>query len=247
MSEQPENARWVASPSRRGLVHGAARAIRELLPDEPNFRTLRFGLARGCTLPVNLRKDLRTWLGLYEVEISRWVRRLLRKDEVSYDIGAREGYYTVALAARAPLGHVVAIEPDSRSVALLRQTLARNQAVGRRVTVVDQSLADDTVDGTTIDDLARQFDSPGLIKMDVDGGEFGILSRAENVLNSARPAIVLETHGYALEAHCLALLADAGYRYRVINNQRLVPELRPLEMNRWVIAVHREDARSVVL
>jgi len=76
----------------------------------------------------------------------------------------------------------------------------------------------------------------GLLKVDVDGPEVEVLTGARRLLAERRPHVIVETHSPALERECARLLAEAGYRPRVVAHRRRLPQDRPGTHNRWLIA-----------
>jgi FkbM family methyltransferase len=72
--------------------------------------------------------DNSCWLGTYELEKQRLLRELLRPGNVFYDLGAHSGLFTL-LGARivGRTGLVAAFEPNTASVANLRQHIALNK------------------------------------------------------------------------------------------------------------------------
>ncbi len=71
----------------------------------------------------------------------------------------------------------------------------------------------------SLDTAARagQFPDPNLIKIDVEGAELGVLRGATQLLDRARPSILLATHGAEVHRQCCDFLRDAGYSLRPIN------------------------------
>lgn len=132
----------------------------------------------------------------------------------------------------------MAIEPLPRNLEFLRRHLALNR-VADRVRVLplalgaaegnglldpssDPSQAGLRPGGTipvriaTLDGLVREaaLPLPSLIKCDIEGGEGEALEGAREVLASARPTILLSTHGDEVAARCLSILGQLGYTVR---------------------------------
>src|ERR1022692_4411420 len=59
------------------------------------------GLTRGCWMMLDPRFDLQRQFGFYEFETRRVVRRLVAPGSIVFDIGAGDGYESLAYA---PLG-----------------------------------------------------------------------------------------------------------------------------------------------
>lgn len=221
-----------------------AGALRGLLHNR--YLPQPFGLARGVVLPVT--GGLRTAMGLYEIEIARYFLRLIEKSSICYDIGAANGFYSFAMAKRVPEGHVYSFECDPSTHARLKLGLARNPTLAARVTAVPLAVTAKARPGaTTIDDFVTERGSaaaPTLMKLDVEGMEHDVLLGARRAIAAYRPRFIIETHGFEVEAACLNLLAQERYAYVIVNAQKIWPELRPTEVNRWVVAVHRDDPRA---
>lgn len=68
----------------------------------------------------------------------------------------------------------------------------------------------------SLDDYAGQSEgsAPAWIKIDVEGGELGVLQGAESLMSKDRPGLLLELHGPEAAAGVWPLLTDAGYVIR---------------------------------
>lgn len=225
----------------------ARRLIRRLIEPAPGTsRRIPAGPARGIRFAAEpaatASADL--WVGLFESEIAPHVRWLCRPGMTSVDVGANSGYYALTFAklCGAP---VLAYEPDLDARERLASNLALNPALARWVDVRPAAVTD--VDGpgaVTLDHEAatgarEAGASPpriGLLKIDVDRAEVGVLAGAPRLLTDVHPHVILETHSPELEATCARLLLDAGYAPRIVTQRRLLPQDRPSEHNRWLIA-----------
>jgi precorrin-6B methylase 2 len=211
-----------------------------LFADEERLRTVRRGPGRSVHAYLNRRHDLQREFGLYESELSRVYRRLIRPDAVVYDIGANDGLTALMFAQLAARGHVYAFEPAAHELAALKRNLAANPLLAPRVTVVPAAVGGST-SPTSIDAFAERERAPAFVKIDVDGAELEVLDGMRETLRTHAPALVVETHSRELEQRCLVLLDTAGYRVRVRRNaswRALYPEMRPIEHNRWLVAEH---------
>jgi FkbM family methyltransferase len=156
------------------------------------------------------------WFGRWEPPLSEWIRRGLRPGDVFVDAGANLGYFTL-LAARAvaPRGWVVAVEASAITAGRRKESLAHNRV--RNVRVVHATAAadegavpfyrarrdqaeDSTVQGKgkelvgevralplhallTEPELRRER----VIKVDVGGGELGVLRGLRPAPAALRP------------------------------------------------------------
>ncbi len=62
---------------------------------------------------------------------------------------------------------------------------------------------------------------PDFIKIDVEGGEMGVLLGAKSILKSAHPGIFLATHGHELHTQCCELLISLGYTLKPIGEMNI--------------------------
>ncbi len=190
------------------------------------------------------------FLGTYEPEQTAAFQQAVRPGSVVYDVGAHFGYYSL-LASRlaGPSGRVIALEPSPRNLAVLRRHLELNHA--GNVTVVETAVADREgearfdnragsgvghlapegpliVPVTTLEALAGRFPLPDVIKIDVEGAEEAALAEGRGLLQRARPAIFLSTHGPALRRSCEQTLAGLGYSVRELVPGELLATGRPI-------------------
>jgi FkbM family methyltransferase len=173
------------------------------------------------------------------------------------DIGANIGWYCAHTAANDPTARIVAFEPVPSSFDWLSKTIERNgltNIVAERLAVSDRAgtltlHVDPTIAGaasahptvyiynssaisvesTTLDEyaLARdlRFDA---IKLDVEGGELGVLQGARRILADQRPMIfteMLRRHAHAFGYHpndIIGLMQDAGYACFRVAGDRLM-------------------------
>jgi FkbM family methyltransferase len=193
------------------------------------------GSLRGYQwLPASRGKLLRMLLGTYEPELTQWLAATLTEGSVVFDVGANAGYYTLLCSKLVgPNGRVVAFEPVPEIAAICRKHVAINRA--RNVLVyecaagdTDEHLAFETRCGTgrgrvseegnlrvpsrRLDDVAADLDlRPSFIKIDVEGYGYEVLCGARQILRSARPAIILSTHGRQEVERSQELLDEMGY------------------------------------
>ncbi len=223
-------------------ILGALRKIKNMaVADRVTYRRLPLGIIRGCVYPINFRHDTRLYLGLAEREIRPIVTSAVRKAGRCYDIGAKDGYYTLALARMAAPGWVCAVEADRESADRLTHTLALNKHIDSKTVVVKATIGDvvnEAAGAETLDHLvlARGFEAPDFIKVDIEGAEASFLAGAAEVLARHHPRLVIEVHSEPLERQCLEFLARLGYRVRVVPQASWFRELRPLAHNQWLFA-----------
>lgn len=176
------------------------------------------------------------WVGLFESEIAPYIRRFCRPGLVTVDVGANSGYYALTLAQRCQ-ATVVAYEPDPDAQRRLARNLSLNPQIASWVNLRGVTVSDVDTEGLVSLDADLAGAPPvGLLKVDVDGGEAGVLAGARQLLVDEHPHVILETHSADLEDTCAQLLLDAGYTPWVVTPRRVLPQNRPAEHNRWLVA-----------
>lgn len=235
------------------------------------YRILKFAAERDPALqdvpvplksiPFSLRADLResVYTQLFRVgEITHQggfdllCRRLLRRGDVVFDIGANVGY-TAALFSHivsSPEGVVVAVEPSPRSFALLERSMASvsnvkllnvgvSDKAGQLTFYVPPSLDRASfvpisgavrieVEVKSVDDLAKSLGHPCFIKVDVEGHEPNVFAGATDTLGrDDRPIVIFEALNSEVLDHCTSLLSNlsgGNYRYgRIRSDGAVVP------------------------
>ena len=88
----------------------------------------------------------------------------------------------------------------------------------------------------TLDDLNGECFVPDSIKMDIEGGEVEALRGAEKILEHRRPSLLVEVHSMSLEQECLGIRARYAYEVAVVDPRKWLPDRRPIEHNRWLVA-----------
>jgi FkbM family methyltransferase len=156
------------------------------------------------------------------------------------DVGASIGWATLWLAQRAPRARLVSIEPDPRWWDLFDQNVAAN-GVSDRVTLLKAAvgsssglgrlslnrqtgfgeLRSDDAGPTPVLSLAEAaapiLGDIDLVKLDCEGGEYGILLGADDGLLRRIHAITLEYHpvsGHSLD-HLRNRLMESGFQVLV--------------------------------
>jgi len=193
-------------------------------------------------LPHSGGKTARVFLGTYERAQSKLFGKLIKPDDVLYDIGSACGYYTV-LGSRlvGKKGEVLAFEPDPKNAAFTRAHVRINNlsnatvletAVGDHVGEACFSKGTGTGTGrlsdegnlrvplTTVDAvLASGHSPPTHLKIDVEGGEEGVLRGATQMIAKHRPTLFLSTHGKEVREACCTILREWGYTLSAIEGE----------------------------
>ncbi len=183
------------------------------------------------------------WLGSYEYEKQLLLQKLIKEGDIFFDIGANAGFYTLlASSLVGKRGHVYAFEPVEENLRYLREHLLLNHS--DNVTVIDAAVSESSGQSTfasgpnrsmgrlspqgqiqvqmvTIDALIaqREVARPDFIKIDVEGGELGVLKGARLTLATFKPQIFLATHGEAVHGGCCELLKSIGYRLSSLDDR----------------------------
>lgn len=228
-----------SSISNRSLAGRALRIPLRLIPGSTPVPILQ-GPLRG-KLWVKGSSDNGCWLGSFEYGKQRLMASLLHPDDTMYDIGANVGYYTLLASQRVgPGGRVVAFEPLPANVRLVERHVRLNRV--RNVSVHEVAVSDHEgrarfapnasnamgrlsdsgsieVAMVSVDNIVAtaNLPDPALLKIDVEGAELGVLRGAVELLDRARPSILLATHGANVHQQCCDFLRNAGYQLRPID------------------------------
>jgi hypothetical protein len=212
-----------------------------VVPPGRKPRQIVLGPFKGITMALSLRHQTQIYLGLFEREVHAWLGRLSRGIHTAIDIGADSGEYTLFLLTRTNAARVLAFEPNPESLPLLQENLKLNSLAESSRLELSTALVGDS-DGASkvsLDSLVGSMQLPCFIKMDVDGAEAEILKGAARLNGLGGVRWLIETHSRSLECQCIEQLKAAGFETRIIRNawwRVFIPELRPIEHNRWLAA-----------
>lgn len=210
-------------------------------PQAP-YRKIHFGPARGFSLPMSRRSQLRMEFGLFERPIQRYIKEFSQGSHVAYDLGAAEGYYVLVFTRCLGNGaKIFAFEPDLLCVKQLEETINYNKLFNR-VEIISKYIGSDSANNNevSLDSLIeyRKLPPPDILKIDIEGAELKALRGAESILRNHRPKIILEIHSHELEIQCTNFLEQFGYNVRRVDFGwlgRIFPETRSPE-NHWLVA-----------
>lgn len=216
------------------------RAKNRLVPRGPRPWRLRVGIGRGLTIILDLEYWTRLYLGLYELELNRYLRHLCRPGYRCFDVGGQNGYDALVLA-KLTRGNVITFECVPELCNQIAESVRANPRLKHLVTVRNAFVGRNTDPSAlqlALDDIAYHGDGfvPDFVKMDIEGGELEALLGAERILADRRPSMIVEVHSRELEDHCGRLLRKVGYEPKVVNPRRWLRDNRPTGHNRWLVA-----------
>ena len=148
------------------------------LPQGRQLRRIRGGTSKGMLMELDLSNQLQFYWGLYEREILPVIRRLMRSCKSLIDIGANDGYYTLAFL-NSSAERVIACEPSAVMAQLLVNAQANGYQCGERFSI-EQRLIGNDKGMLSVAELVKYLPRPILLKVDIDGGEVNLLESAEN-------------------------------------------------------------------
>jgi FkbM family methyltransferase len=190
-----------------------------------------------------------------------WVHKVLfdhvQPDMVVWDVGAYVGYYVLLMHRLAPEGEILAFEPDQDNLRRLHKHLAINHV--SNVTVIPMAVsahgedlpfmgvgawsaatADSltTVKSVTLDSMIAERRHPGLVLMDIEGGEAAALEGGNLLLEVVRPTWVVELHGMqGLSAYYR--FVNAGYDVTAADMRQPIPAQLEEHKRVHILAVGR--------
>ena len=171
----------------------------------------------------------------HEPFLTKWLQENVEEGKVIYDIGANIGYYTLILSKLVgKAGRIFAIEPEPANLGMIEINMLMNHcknitllpfAAGDKEGICNmyRSFGRDTITllpntwhkntGTfsaqmrTLDNIAKGFRSPDIIRMDIEGGELAALRGASALLaNKHNLVLIIEMHFYLLMEKTIELL-----------------------------------------
>lgn len=197
----------------------------------------------GMTYELDLGEviDLTLYLGMFERETTAAIDRLCKPGWIVLDIGANIGAHALRFARNVgSQGMVHAFEPTDYGTRKLQRNIGLNHSENVRVyriALSDRNLPgqtvsfrsswrtdrknpsiSQTVDFVRLDDWCSEnrIDRVDLVKLDVDGNEFGVVKGGIGMFRRFAPIIIMEVGAYHFEAegtNPLRLLSELGYRF----------------------------------
>ncbi len=198
------------------------------------------------SLAAQIYDDVIVW----EQPIQYMARDILRPGDTVFDVGGNVGGLSIAFSRIVgPNGRVVAFECNPAMIAVFKRTVDLNTAsnvflvekaayrksgeellfnldpsfYSAASSLVQRSAGSEVIKVSTIslDDIDGP--PPRLIKLDVEGAEFDVLTGAHNLLIQQNPAVILEyTFVHDIRRDPLALLEALGYTFYDTNLYKLM-------------------------
>ena len=197
-------------------------------------------------MELDLRSQSQRYWGFDEREILAPIQRLGLACKSLVDVGANDGYYTMSFL-RSQAERVVACEPSPVVNLLLRNAAANGYQMDQRFSVISKPIGRGP-GCLSVTELVSNLPRPIFLKVDIDGGEYDLLTSAEGCTFISETRWLIETHSPELEEQCVRWLQAHGHRTQIIYNARwriLLPELRPIPHNRWLMAAPLESKHRV--
>ncbi len=212
-----------------------------MLPAGKRTRVIPFGLYRGIQFDIDLRTQAQLYFGLWEAETHRDLKKISKGVRTAIDIGAAWGEQTLYFLSKTTAKKIYAFEPATECCESIRKNTALNKLEGSRLEIIQKYVGPKNDARTvTLDSLLDRIEFPCVVKMDIDGGEVDALKGAEKLMEASGVRWLVETHTFRLERECIELFKRHGHRTKIIDNawwRVVLPEQRPGEMNRWLLAL----------
>lgn len=178
------------------------------------------------------------WLGIYELEKQKALKKFIKPGMIVYDIGSQAGFYTLAFSRLiGDDGRVYSFEPFAENANNLLRHIKINYvknvsfvqtAVSDKNGIVNFQMghnnstgrigekkdgADYLLPAVSLDYLMENklILAPHLIKIDVEGGEFSVLKGAEKTLKKNNVILFVALHG-SQHKRCFEQLQKFGYK-----------------------------------
>ena len=203
--------------------------------------SIHFGVFRGLKMWLDLRNSFQVYLGLWERETFKFIKKAAKICEWYIDIGAGKGEHVLFFLKESTAEPIFALEPQVKETDILYRNLLLNKNLDtNRVTIINKYVGTlKNHDFVTLDSLKIDRNKYGFIKIDVDGLEMDVLRSGSSLISNGKLSLLIETHSKLLEDECLIFLQRNGYTCRIIRNalwRLFIPERRPCSHNRWILA-----------
>ncbi|MCX6787408.1 MAG: FkbM family methyltransferase [Candidatus Kaiserbacteria bacterium] len=179
------------------------------------------------SMDTNIVRDVLSGSGEYSLE--KWVR--LPPEAVVFDLGGNIGTFSIALHHLFPTVHITAYEPHPNNCKMFRinapfATLIQKAATEKTGTVHFEDNANFVglqviqqggivIESQSLDDILKDILNVDLLKIDIEGSEYGLLNAASPHTFAKIRRIIIETHdvpGFDDLAWAETILATHGFR-----------------------------------
>jgi len=180
-------------------------------------------------------------LGNYEQYKTDAFLEHFKRGSIFFDIGAHIGYYSsIAAVINGGSGHIFAFEPRPMNIKFFRKHVGVNNF--QNITLFEAAAGEydglarfDDKHGSATGFVTREgnlevkqlsigrmindgsLPVPGFIKIDVEGGEREVLANLSDIIYSARPGMLVATHGKECRDFTENFLDKNNYSFRVLN------------------------------
>lgn len=204
-------------------------------------RRVLSGIYKGLKFNLDLQFEMQIYLGLWERETYKHIKRIASNTNWLIDIGSGKGELCIYFLGKHNVSCAYAIDPDFAESKLLQNNLELNDLLNNKKITIINRFAGSKNDNRfmRIDDLENNLSGNGFIKIDVEGAELDVLRGGESVLLHKKTNILLETHSMENEKACIEWLESRNYKTKIIKNawwRMFVPEYRTISHNRWLWA-----------
>lgn len=208
-----------------------------IFPGGKRPRAVVGGAGKGIQLNVDPADQSQRLLGLAEAEISAEFVDFATRCRTFADVGASDGWYALLARKYNRNVRIIAFEPDASLAAEAQEHFRLNGLVqDESIKWIPDFCG---TKGVPLDDVLKDAPEPIFLKIDIEGGELDALTSGTKTIEQKRCLIIVETHSQDMEIRCRQFLEDRSYRVRIISKgwyRTVIPELRPIEHNRWFVA-----------
>ncbi|MEO8414734.1 MAG: FkbM family methyltransferase [Ginsengibacter sp.] len=236
------NIRHIKFLRRKSIFGKLLRLPIRLIPDNTVLKIFS-GLLKGKKF-IKGSHNISIAIGTYERKQSERFASYCAASNCFWDLGAHVGYYTLLYNSQNPEGKTFAFEPSEANAKLYHRHMELNQiknyqlfqaAVSNKEGILSFNKTRSTVAGK-LDETGdtkvkamqlskfiekNEFAVPGLVKMDIEGGEENALLDVKEIFMKTKPVLFLSTHGKQVHLNCIRLLTEMGYNLEPLDKPNL--------------------------